>query len=231
MTAPTVAGLLTFVRNVMGVQANYLPDSSTIVQHAFDQALNIVNLDLTSAPAQTTSWDPYGLAVYNLAGHLICEFAQDQSYALSALSWANGYATATTAVAHAMLPGDRLTISSVSPIGYSGPPTLGYVQVQAVPDATHFSYALSPDPGAATLLAGAAATERYFLYARQQYKMTSFVPGVVTSANDLSTGAGLLNPEFMRSLTLENLQLLKTPYGQAYLSAAQKYGPNIWGVN
>ena len=28
-------------------------------------------------------------------------------------------------------------------------------------------------------LAGAAATERYFLYARQQYKMTSFVPGVI----------------------------------------------------
>lgn len=229
--APSLDGFVTFVRNVMGIPTNYLPDDSPSFLHAYDHALDTVNRDLIAATGQRTSWSPYELAVYNLAGHLLIEFAPDQSYAISALSWSAGFATATTTAANQILPGDRVSIQRVSPLGYSGPQNLGYVTVQATPDNTHFSYALSPNPGTATVLSGAAAVEQFFQRLRQQFKMTQFAPGVVASSSDVSTAVGLDNPKFLQGLTIEDLQLLKTPYGRAYLGLAQKYGPSIWGLS
>ena len=234
MSSPTLSDLITFVRNVAGIPAAYLPDSSLQFQHALDNATNTVNLDLISALSRPTSWSPYALAVLNLSTHLLIEYAIDQSYGLSGLSWAAGTVSATTSAPHLIQPGNRLTISGVSPLGYSGSVLNGvqqnYVVVQAVPDSTHFTYSLAKDPGASTLLSGAAAIEQYFSNARRQLKIGAWVPGVVTSANDVSTGTGLLNPDFMRGLTIENLDLLKTQFGRSYLSLAQKYGPSAWGV-
>lgn len=227
---PDLAGFTTFVRNVMGIPTNYLPDDSPYLQHALDYGIETTNPDLASAPSQTTSWSPYMLAVYNLAGHVLIVYAGDQSYPLAALSWSAGTVTGQTAAASQILPGDKLTIAAVSPLAYAGPQNLGYVVVQATPDSTHFQYALAANPGAATLLTGAAAVEQYFTQARKLLKINSFVPGVVTSTSDVSTSAGLLNPDFMRMFTLEDLGLLKTQYGQSYLKIAQKAGPTIWGL-
>lgn len=214
----------------MGVPAAYLPDASLSVQHAFDHSVDVVNQDLAVAGGQKTSWSVLELATYNLGGHLLIEYAPDQSYAISVLSWASGYASATLAAPGAIQPGDKLSIVGVSPLDYSGPQKLGYVVAQATPDTTHFTYALSPNPGAATLLSNAAAVEQYFSRLRRQLKINSFVPGVVGSTSDVSTSVGLDNPDFMKGLTLEDLQLLKTPFGKTYLSIAQKAGPSIWGL-
>lgn len=62
------------------------------------------------------------------------------------------------------------------------------------------------------------------------FNITAFVPGVVSAASDVSTGDSLLNPDFMKNLTLGDLQDLKTPYGRAYLAIAQDYGPAPWGL-
>ena len=214
----------------MGIASNYLPDNSSFIQHAFDHAMDTVNDDIDQAGSQTTSWSPYELAVYNLGGHLLVKFASDQTYPLSALSWSSGTVTATTVSPHAILPGDSVSLFAVSPLAYGGPSTLKYVVVQAVPDTSHFQYALQPNPGAATLLTGASASEMLFTNLRKQFKMNSFVPGVVGNTSDVSTSVGLVNPDFMRGFTLENLDLLKTPYGQNYLAIAQKYGPALWGL-
>lgn len=226
---PDLTQFRIFVRNVMRIPTSALPDSAPVIQHTFDQALCIVNEDLGLGPSRPTSWSQYELAVYNLGGHLIVEFAPDVSYSLSAMSWASGLATATTTAPHEVLPGDKLTITAVSPLGYSGLPNGGGVLVTNVPDTTHFAYPIR-NPGPAVLLVGAAATDQYFANARKQLKLNSFFPGVVASANDVSTGVGLQLPGFMQNLTLEDLQLLKTPYGRAYLAIAQKYGPNAWGL-
>lgn len=214
----------------MGISTDYLPDSSPQIQYAYDWSIDIVNQDLQCALSQSTSWTIYERAVYNLAGHTLIEWATDQSYPLAALSWSAGVATGQTTAASAIIPGDRVRIVAVSPLGYAGPPNLGYVVVQATPDPLHFQYNLSPDPGAATLLSGAAVAETFFQQARSRLKLGEFAPGVVASASDVSTSTGLLNQDFMRGLTLENLQLLKTVYGRAYMSIAQKYGPTVWGV-
>lgn len=68
----------------------------------------------------------------------------------------------------------------------------------------------------------------YFVDLRASFKINSFAPGVITESHDESTGQSLLNPEFMKNLTMANLQMLKTPYGRNYMGLAQSYG-TLWG--
>lgn len=228
---PDVAQFTVWVRNVMGIPAAYLPDGSPSIQHAYDQSLNIVNLALSIAASQRLSWSPYELAVYNLAGHMLCEYGQDPSYPLSAVTWAQGYARAVTTAATPIIPGNKMTITGVSPLGYSGPLNIGYITVTATPDTTHFWYPIRENPGPATILSGASVNGTLFAQLRKQFKMNAFMPGVVASASDVSTSVGLDNPDFLKGLTLFDLQLLKTPWGRAYLSIAQKVGPTAFGVS
>jgi hypothetical protein len=71
----------------------------------------------------------------------------------------------------------------------------------------------------------------YFKDLRAQWKIDSFVPGVVQSASDEGTSSSLQIPEFFNNLTLADLQLLKDPWGRAYMAIAQNYGPTVWGLN
>jgi|SRR5688572_1660913 len=229
MAQPSVESFTIFIRNVMGIGTNYLPDGSPYIQHAYDHAFDEVNELLSVASSTPTSWSPYELALYNLAGHLLIEYAPDVYYDIDAAAWAAGFVTITTP-ANFIQPGDKIIISGVSPLPYLGTPGIGYVIVYSTPDDTHFSYALAMDPGTATILAGARATEYYFANLRKQLKINSFVPGIVANTSDLTTSVGLDNPDFMKNLTLEQLQLLKTPFGRAYLMIAQKYGPTVWGL-
>ena len=61
--------------NVMGIQPTTLPPTAPVVETAFDIAVDIVNLQLSVA-----SPDIYTLAVYNLAGSNIINYAQDLVY-------------------------------------------------------------------------------------------------------------------------------------------------------
>jgi len=237
VTDPTnqtsIGGFTTFVRNVMGISANYLPDSSAYLAYAYDHALNLVNLDLACLPAQTGAWSIYAQAVYNLAGALLIETVPDQAWPVAAASWSVGLAAITTTAPNTFSPGDRVLPSGISPLAYDQPPApgRGYYQVSAVADPTHFSYGVSPNPGTANLLPGAQVAMTYFTQARLSFKLASFFPGVVGSAGDQGTSVGMDNPEFMKGLTLMDLQLLKTPWGRAYLAIAQKSGPTVWGLN
>lgn len=232
---PNVADFATWVTNVMRVPAAYLPAGSPYLGYALNQALAVANLDLACLPTVPGAYTLYDLACYNLAGALLAEYAPDQSYPIASVSWAGGAASVTTAGPNAVQPGDSLVLNGISPAAYNGPLTaygFGPVRVSAVPSATQFSYPLLPQPpGLVNVLPGAAATETYFATIRRQFKLASTVPGVIASTSDLSTSVSLDNPDFMKGLTLENLQLLKTPWGRAYLSIAQKYGPTIWGLS
>jgi len=73
------------------------------------------------------------------------------------------------------------------------------------------------------------ANQSYFEDLRAKLKISSFTPGVVTSSSDESTSVGLLNPEALKMLTLNDLQTLKTSYGRTYMGYAQAYG-TLWGL-
>lgn len=69
----------------------------------------------------------------------------------------------------------------------------------------------------------------YFADYRKANGIGTFTPGVITASSDSGTSQSWLTPDFMKNLTLADLQNLKNPYGMAYLMIAQSYGA-IWGL-
>lgn len=72
VSPPTQAGFLTFVRNVMGITTIVLPDTSDVIPTAYQVAVELANPVIAKA-----SPTMYTLAVYNLAGSNLINFAQD----------------------------------------------------------------------------------------------------------------------------------------------------------
>jgi hypothetical protein len=64
---------------------------------------------------------------------------------------------------------------------------------------------------------------------RKALNLTNFVPGLVQSTSDNGDSTSLMIPDAFKELTLQDLQLLKTPWGQRYLALAQNFG-SIWGL-
>ena len=73
--------------------------------------------------------------------------------------------------------------------------------------------------------------QTFFQDTRTDFKIGSFVSGVLSASNDENTGNQIVVPEAFKKLSLGNLDLLKTPYGQEYLMYIQQYGPTIVGVS
>lgn len=223
---PTLAGFLAWIRAVMGVPTSYLPDSAPVIATAYNVAVSIANLQMSCI-------DPsiYALMVYNLGGDNLINYASDLTASITGITWSGGTATATTAAAHGFNTGDTILISGNSPLGYNSQPgpaqtTLGTPIV--VTGASAFAYAVASNPGAFSQ--GGTASETYFATLRRQFGIGAFRAGVISASNDESTGESVLNPEFMKTLTLGNLQNLKTPWGRQYLAFAQDFG-EIWGLS
>lgn len=84
---PTLAGFVAFIRAVMGINTTILPTDSAVIKMAFAVALAIVNpaLRKVALPAADSAGVElnsggltiYALAVYNLAGDNLINYAQD----------------------------------------------------------------------------------------------------------------------------------------------------------
>lgn len=72
--------------------------------------------------------------------------------------------------------------------------------------------------------------QTYFSDTRKTFGINDFVPGVITSSSDETTSESLLNSEFMKNLTMSDLQRVKTPWGRQYLMFANDYG-TLWGIS
>ena len=72
--------------------------------------------------------------------------------------------------------------------------------------------------------------QNYFASLRKEWNLTAPIAGVATSGSDQSTSSAWLNPEQLKTLTLANLQQMRTPYGLQYLGFAQSYGQTLWGL-
>ncbi len=80
MSDPTLAGFITFVRTVMGIDTTALPDGSPAFAYAYNAAYMTVNPLLgmgVPVPPGTDTWSIYALAVYNLAGDRLINYAPD----------------------------------------------------------------------------------------------------------------------------------------------------------
>jgi hypothetical protein len=72
--------------------------------------------------------------------------------------------------------------------------------------------------------------QTFFKDLRASWNLTGFVGGTIQSSADESTSESLLAPEFLKGLTLGQLQALKDPYGRQWLAMQQDLGP-VWGIS
>ncbi|SAK53519.1 hypothetical protein AWB78_01334 [Caballeronia calidae] len=75
------------------------------------------------------------------------------------------------------------------------------------------------------------SNQTFFSDIRKGFKLLSFISGPVVTSADQGTSNTLLAPDFLKGLTMADLDLLKTPWGQSYLAYAQSFGPNVVGVS
>lgn len=71
----------------------------------------------------------------------------------------------------------------------------------------------------------------YFKVLRINFRIGSFLAGVLASSSDEGTSGNLDVASPLKNLMLSDLDLLKTPYGRDYLAYAQTYGPTVWGIS
>lgn len=75
------------------------------------------------------------------------------------------------------------------------------------------------------------AGQTTFADLRKEFGLLSFQAGPIISASDQSTSESMAKPDWMDSMTLQSLTLLKTPWGRFYLEYAQMYGRTLWGIS
>lgn len=216
---PNLADFITFCQ-AQGVLAGYLDPSSPYFSWALTHAV-----DITISVPQMPSAE-YVIAVYNLGMHWLVSNAKDISgLVIASLAWSNGAVIVTPAVALTFPVGQALAvvIGGALPLAYNG-----CYSAQVISEGT-FAYALETNPGSATSL-GVFGLQ-FFANLRKQFNLLSLVAGPVESSHDATTGQTLVVPDFFRSLTFSDLDLMKTPWGQRYLAYAQQYGPNIVDVS
>jgi|SRR6516162_8450495 hypothetical protein len=73
---PTFEGFQAWVAAVMGVSAADMPSDATL-QIAYDEAINLAYSELAGIPSRSTSMSIYAMAVYNLGGAILVEYAID----------------------------------------------------------------------------------------------------------------------------------------------------------
>lgn len=73
--------------------------------------------------------------------------------------------------------------------------------------------------------------QTFFATQRTAFNLLSFKAGPVANAGDQATSSTLVTPDFLKGLTMGDLDLLLTPWGREYLDYSQQYGPNIIGVS
>jgi hypothetical protein len=72
--------------------------------------------------------------------------------------------------------------------------------------------------------------QTFFKDLRTELNILSQSSGIVSSTFDNGSGMSYLNPDFMKNLTLMDIQSLKSPWGRAYIGYAQSVGSN-WGAS
>lgn len=73
--------------------------------------------------------------------------------------------------------------------------------------------------------------QTFFADQRKAFNLLSFKAGPVGASADQATSQTLVTPDFLKGLTMGDLDLLLTPWGREYLDYSQAYGPSIVGVS
>lgn len=214
-TTPNLADYASFLANVVGVppagKAQVFPSAAGSVTGATSSSLTDANQTWTNG-----QWN--GCTVY------------DSTLNLSAVVTGTTANTVTfAALTQAPAVGDAyLILQPIVAISLNIAMRTVNSAINAVDPAT---YTLAVYNLAADRLINFAPDQpgqTFFQDARAKFQLARPTIGVVSGTSDNGTSASLLNPEWMRKMTLQDLETLRTPYGRAYIGIAQAYGPNVW---
>jgi hypothetical protein len=160
----------------------------------------------------------------------LSESVQIPSAALPALSPWPGYAFNQAMLTVVSGPGDSgcwgWPPGMVPPNG-----GLGILYTLAVYNcATHLLFMITPDQSGQTYFADARASTTSTNFPNGGFGLNTPSMGLVVSASDEATSSTLKTPNWAAGMTIGQLELFQTPWGRAYLSYAQSYGPTIVGL-
>lgn len=215
---PNLADFITFCQG-QGVLPVYLDPASPYYQWALTHAENTV---------YTVACIPgieYVIAVYNYGMHWLVSNAIDVTgQAITDMVWSSGAVIVTPATPLAMAIGTAfgVFVGAVLPLFYNG------AFSAMVINASQFAYTLSDNPGVVTNQG--VFGFQFFANLRKQYQLLSMVAGPIQESHDENTGQTIAIPDFFKTITISDLDLMKTPWGQRYLAFAQKAGPTVVGV-
>lgn len=74
-----------------------------------------------------------------------------------------------------------------------------------------------------------SAQPRYWADIRKNLGMNTTTPGLIQSSSDNGTSQSWMIPDSLKNLSLADLDAMKNPYGQFYLSIMQQVG-SVWGM-
>lgn len=222
---------LTIAAPVSGTQATGVVTNlgstwpASVLNQAMDRTINN-----TSGALIKGELGPYVKACYNLGFHLLLLFAPDTSYTVSGVNLTNGgsgYTSAPTVTFSAPSSGETATgyatinngvvtgiILTYGGSGYTSAPTV----------------TLSAPTSGTTATATASITGSFFAPTRTQYSLNQFRPGIVMAGGDQGSSQTFIVPHFFQSITLEALEVTKTPWGRQWLEYEQMYGQTVWDM-
>jgi len=76
----TQGGFVEWIREIMGTTTAQLPDNSPYIGYAYEASIQLVNLQIaqvTGISPPNPKWTLYDLAVYNLGGDFLVQWASD----------------------------------------------------------------------------------------------------------------------------------------------------------
>jgi hypothetical protein len=91
-------------------------------------------------------------------------------------------------------------------------------------------FQITPDQAGQTYFADARNSKPSTNFPNGGFGLNTVSTGLVQSSSDEGSSVGLVAPTWAAGLTIGQLQLVKTYWGQQYLSFAQSYGPTIVGI-
>lgn len=216
---PNLADFQTFCQ-AQGVQPGFLPLTSSYYQWALTHAIDVTPY-VSPVPAIE-----YVIAVYNYGMHWLVSNASDVTgLGISTIAWTSNTVLVTASAALGFPVGQSLPVvmGAVIPLAYNGAYTT------AVIGASQFAYELDSNPGTVTNLGVFGYS--FFADLRAKFNILSLVAGPIQTSADQGTSQTRVVPDFFKTVTLGDLDLMKTPWGQRYLAYAQKAGPTVVGVS
>ncbi len=212
-TTPNVADFTTFLQTSVGIPTSALPTNSPWITYAFNQAVA-----LTLQIAQVTAIE-YVLAVYNCGTHILIKITPDEQ-ALVTASITTGTLDVTDVASGTIAVGMQI-LNIATPV-----PTITAFGTGTGGTGTYtISQDLTVSSTSMTLQGTYFQTQR----GKDGFDLVGVPNAFLSASSDESTSQTMAVSDALQTLSLTDLDFMRTPWGREWIEYGQDYGP-VWGL-